>query len=140
MCLCAWTNFAAGVTEAAAAAAAAAAAGGEAASDVSAEAAPLTSQSGGESTLTIRWSSWWNMNRKFSTTPVDPDPKLASADGTSDMDASDLSSLENGLASAVNVLNSTSLTNSSSCHDWTGDFQLHHSIRARFYLCNCELV
>ena len=126
------TNFAAGVTEAAARAAAAAVAVAETEAEVSvisAEAAPLTSSSAAESILTIRWSSWWNMNRKLSATSVDPDPKLSGADGNSDMDTSDLSSLENGLTSAVNVLNSTSLTNSSSCHDWTGDFQLHQSNR-----------
>ena len=61
------------------------------------------------------------MNRKLSNTVTEAEaPAAAAVEVDVDVDAADLSSLQIGLSSAVNVLNSTSLTNSSSCHDWTG--------------------
>lgn len=88
--------------------------------------APTTAATGAE-TLTIRWSSWWSMNRKLSATPSeDYGARRLNGEGK-EMDSADRSFLEYGLSSAVNVLNSTSLTNSSSCHNWTGDDALFFS-------------
>ena len=90
--------------------------------------------------MSVRWSSWWSMpsrrhRRSTSsvqgiakiepTSPLDDYGSMALSGEGAEMESADRSFLEYGLAADVNATvlhaNASTMTNSDSCHDWTGD-------------------